>query len=53
MKTGRYILVVLWEDGEKFRLVYESELEANDVAEGYEMAFGKQVAMTAVMPEYV
>lgn len=53
MMTGRYILVILWEDGEKYRFVYESEAEASDVARGYEMAFGEQVAWTGVMPEYV
>ena len=52
MNTGRYILVVLWLNGDKDRFIYESEEEANEVARGYEIAFGEQ-ATTVVMPEYV
>lgn len=43
-----YKLIVIWETGEKQVYAYKTEAEAEKAAQGFRMAFGKQVEWTGV-----
>ena len=43
-----YELIVIWDTGEKEIYPYETKEEAEEKAEGYKIAFGKQVVWTGV-----
>lgn len=47
----KYILIILWESGEKEEYSYTTEAEAKEREAGYKMAFGKQISYTAIRKE--
>ena len=46
----KYEAVIVWETGEKEIYPYATEEEARKSVQGYEKAFGKQVAFACVRP---
>lgn len=44
----KYELVIIWETGEKETFVYATEEEAQKACNGYQMAFGNQIAWAGI-----
>lgn len=51
MRTGKYELVLVWDDGAKQVLEFVSEDAANKALNNYKTAFGNQVAWCGVRPQ--
>ena len=44
----RYKLIILWETGEREEYIYDSKTTAIEAQKGYRLAFGNQIAWTAI-----
>lgn len=44
----KYEVVVIWDDGRKDVYEYGTKEKAENIAQGYKMAFGNQIAWTGV-----
>lgn len=51
MFTGKYELVVIWENGDKDVYAYKTEEEAEEKAKGMKTALGDQISWYCVRPQ--
>lgn len=45
---GKYILIVIWYNGERDEYDYPTREEAEKAEKGYHMAFGNQISWTGI-----
>lgn len=51
MRTGKYELVVVWENGEKDVYTYDTKAQADKAGEGMKTALGGQIEWCGTRPQ--